>query len=104
MTDNVVSLNAFKENKDESSHVEMSKSDIIIDIAIEITHDIVEQLREAGYSFEDTPDVAYDLIMLTEAIKSLLHTSEGEYYPLHKIAEGLFDEEEAEEFLSEFVY
>ena len=104
MSDNIVDLNAFKDNKNESSHVTMSKSDIIIDIAIDITHDIVEQLHDAGYSFEGTPEVAYDLIMLTEAIKSLLHTSENEYYPLHKIAEGLFDEEEAAEFLSEFAY
>jgi hypothetical protein len=100
MSDNIIDLNSFR-NKEGGK--EISKNDMIIDIAIAITHDIVDKLYEAGYSFEAQPAVAYDLIMLTEAIKSLIHTAEGEYYPLHQIASGLFDSEEAGDFLDEFL-
>ena len=99
--DNVVDMNEFK-NKSSVPHI--TKSEAMIDISIAITHDIVEKLEDAGYSLEESPEIGYDLIMITEAIKSVLHTAEGEYYPLHKIAEGLFDSDEVEEFLAEFIY
>ena len=99
--DNVVDLNSRRQLL--ADDWKANKQDVIIDIAVAVTHDIIDQLNEAGYSFENTPEIAYDLIMLTEAIKSIVHTAEGDYYPLHKIAEGLFDEEDVDGFIEEFI-
>ena len=105
--DNVIDLKSYKDSvpvaNDAAEPPTPNKQDLVIDISIALAHDMIDKLRDAGYTFESKPEIAYDLVMLTEAIKSIVYTAEGDYYPLHKIAESVFDEDDIEGFIEEFL-
>ena len=101
---NILDLDAFRKDKDmreidEGATVE----DVASELGISLTQYLMLRFQKAGYVLEDFPDVAYDILLITEAIKSLTYTLEDMDYPMHKIAEGLFPMENPSAFIEDFI-
>lgn len=77
--------------------------DYLDNITLSVTFDLTEMLMEYGFSIEDVPNSGYDLMMVIESVKSLMHRTQGEYYPLQDISEELFEIDNPEQLVDDFL-
>ena len=100
--ENVLNIDAFRKDRDEEGLAD-THDEVSSEIAVAFTHHLIRRLQKSGYVIEDCPEVAHDILLIAEAVKSITYTLEGIDYPMHKIAEGLFPLENPSEFLEEFL-
>ena len=72
-----------------------------IDFAIDATHNIVSSLYGEGLIAYDV-DCAYDLVLVTEAIKGLALRSMKQDFPTQDLARSVFEIDDIEDFLTQF--
>ncbi|AGR47891.1 hypothetical protein PHIM7_187 [Sinorhizobium phage phiM7] len=77
--------------------------DYIDNITLSVTFDITEMLAEYGFDIENVPNSGYDLMMVIESVKSMMYRTQTEYYPLQDIAEELFEIDNPEELVNDFL-
>jgi len=78
--------------------------DYIDDISLSVTFDLTEMLMEYGFNIESVPNVGYDLMMVIESVKSMMYRVSDEYYPLQDISEELFEIDDPEELVDDFLH
>ncbi len=77
--------------------------DYIDDITLSVTFDISELLMEYGFDIDGVPNVGYDLMMVIESIKSMMYRVSEEYYPLQDISEELFEIDNPDQLVKDFL-
>lgn len=111
--DNVVDFNAIKSQKmeekfDQIAEETMQEEEFIADFAISVSGDLIEALSEFEYDIMENPECVYDIIMLIETIRGMMHRIRGEEYPIQTFADTMFkeivgDTVEPKEFLLKFL-
>lgn len=111
--DNVIDFNTARSQKmqekfDQIAEETIEEEEFITDFAISVAGDLLEALSEFEYDIMDNPESVYDLIMLIETIRGMMHRIRGEEYPMQKFSDTLFkeivgEEVEPKEFLLKFL-
>lgn len=76
---------------DEIVEEAMTEDEIIHDFSSNAVLDIIDVLSEIGYDVQDNTECVKDVLMLAEAIAALMHRIKSREYPLHSIADNLFE-------------
>ena len=67
--------------------------------AFAVAGDVINVMELMGFDIEDNPETVYDLILLLESIRALIHRSANKEYPLHDLSSNAFDVENPKEVL-----
>lgn len=78
-------------------------NDYIDNVTLSVTFELTEILTEYGFDIRDVPATAYDLMMILEGVKSMAYRVQGEYYPLQDISEQLFEIDNPEQLVNDFL-
>ena len=78
-------------------------NDYIDNVTMSVTFDIAEMMEEYGFSIENVPNVGYDLMMVIESVKSMIYRTQEEFYPLQDICEDLFDIDDPDQLVNDFL-
>lgn len=77
--------------------------DYMDNVSISVTFDLAEMLEEYGFDIAGVPGVGYDLMMVIESVKSMMYRTQDEYYPLQDISEDLFDIDDPDRLVDDFL-
>ena len=77
--------------------------DDIESTAINIVYDVVDILGEIGLDVRDEPESIFELVLLTEVLKSIMYRLQGEDYSMQSVAEDLVEIEDPETALYDFL-
>ena len=106
---NVVYLKDFKKPTEPNNpdvvpaNWESGYDDYMDNVTLSVTFDVAELLSEYGFDIEGVPNVGYDLMMVIESIKSLAYRTQSEFYPLQDISEDLFDIDDPDQLVNDFL-
>lgn len=78
-------------------------NDYIDNVSLSVTFELTEILNEYGFDIRDVPSTAYDLMMVIEGVKSMIYRTQAEYYPLQEISEQLFDIDNPDQLVQDFL-
>ena len=71
--------------------------------AFAVAGDVIEVMDMMGFYIEENPENVYDLILLIESIRALVHRSANREYALHEVSSQLFDVENPSEALQKIL-
>lgn len=72
-------------------------------LAADIVYDIIDFFDEVDIDVRENPNTIYDIILLIEVLKSLIHRCMNEEYPTQKVAESLMTIEDPKKILDDFL-
>lgn len=89
--DNVVSLNEFKQKKEEEIKVrEIDDIDHLHDICTQVSNEAINMLEEYGLDI-DKIEYSPEIIFFFEAFKGLIMKCEDLWHPFQDLAQDFFD-------------
>lgn len=110
---NVIDFNTIKAQKmqekfDSLAEETIQEEEFIADFAISVAGDLIEALAEFEYDIMENPKCVYDIILVIESIRGMMHRIRGEEYPMHTFSNTMFeqivgDTVDPKEFLSKFL-
>jgi hypothetical protein len=105
---NIVYLKDFKKPKESfvdfvPNDFDGDHNDYIDNVTLSVTFELTEILNEYGFDIRDVPNTAYDLMMVIEGVKSMIYRTQSEYYPLQDICEELFEIDNPELLVNDFL-
>lgn len=111
--DNIIDFNSMKLRKmeqkfDEIAEESQQEEEFIADFAISVAGDLVDSLSDFNYDVMENPKCIYDIILVIESIRGMMHRIRGEEYPMHTFSDTMFkeivgDDVDDKEFLIKFL-
>lgn len=72
-------------------------------MAVDMVYDILDYLDDAGIDIRANPKTIYDIVLLTETLKSLIHRTNDTPYPMQEITESFSNIADPALALNEFL-
>jgi hypothetical protein len=102
MSDNVIPF--AKAVEERVIEIEIFDEEYCNDEALSLSKQVLLSMLGEGFEITSDDPMAYDLMLVKEAIKSLIMRLNEMDYPLQSIAEGLYKDLRTDEILSEFEF
>ena len=80
---------------------EFDIDDLIIDLSLDYTLQIIESLEEFGFSAEN-PKCAQDIVLVVEALKGLMHRCQDSKFPTQDLSRIIFQIRDPDAFIEDF--